>query len=88
MVTAKLPPFAKIGTKIDVEVSSIGDAKSLQGGTLILTQLRGTDGEVYAVAQGPLALAVFPPAGRRAAALPRTIPPSGSFPTGPLWKRN
>jgi flagellar P-ring protein precursor FlgI len=54
MVTAKLPPFAKPGTKIDVLVSSIGDATSLQGGTLLLTPLRGADGKVYAVAQGPI----------------------------------
>lgn len=59
MVTAKLPPFAKIGSKIDVDVSSIGDAKSLQGGTLLMTQLRGADGETYAVAQGPITLGGF-----------------------------
>jgi flagellar P-ring protein FlgI len=56
MVTAILPPFAKIGVKIDVLVSSIGDATSLQGGTLLLTPLRGADGEIYAVAQGPITL--------------------------------
>ncbi|OPY85171.1 MAG: Flagellar P-ring protein precursor [Smithella sp. PtaU1.Bin162] len=59
MVTAKLPPFAKIGTKIDVVVSSLGSAKSLLGGTLLLTPLRGVDGEVYAVAQGPMTLGGF-----------------------------
>jgi len=59
MVTAKLPPFAKIGTKIDVVVSSLGSAKSLLGGTLLLTPLRGVDGEVYAVAQGPVTLGGF-----------------------------
>ena len=52
MVTAKLPPYAKPGMKIDVEGSSIGDAKSLEGGTLLLTPLRGPDGVVYALAQG------------------------------------
>jgi len=56
MVTATLPPFAKNGSKIDVLVSSVGSAKSLQGGTLLLTPLRGADGEVYAVAQGALSL--------------------------------
>jgi flagellar P-ring protein precursor FlgI len=56
MVTCDLPPFAKTGNKIDVLVSSIGDAKSLQGGTLLFTPLRGADGEVYAVAQGPVLL--------------------------------
>lgn len=56
MVTAKLPPFAKRGTKIDVTIASIGNAKSLQGGILLLTPLRGPDGNVYAVAQGAVAI--------------------------------
>jgi len=55
-VTADLPPFARIGNKIDVTVSSIGDARSLQSGTLLFAPLRGADGEVYAVAQGPVLL--------------------------------
>jgi flagellar P-ring protein FlgI len=59
MVTASLPPFAKIGTKIDVSVSSLGSAKSLLGGTLLLTPLRGVDGEIYAVAQGAVTLGGF-----------------------------
>lgn len=59
MVTAALPPFAKNGSKIDVTVSSVGSAKSLLGGTLLLTALRGTDGEIYAVAQGSLTLGGF-----------------------------
>lgn len=56
MVTATLPPFVKNGSKIDVMVSSVGSAKSLQGGTLLMTPLRGADGEVYAVAQGAISL--------------------------------
>ncbi|GIX47078.1 MAG: hypothetical protein KatS3mg131_1289 [Candidatus Tectimicrobiota bacterium] len=52
MVTATLPPFARVGSRIDVLVSSLGDAKSLQGGTLLLTPLRAADGQIYAVAQG------------------------------------
>ncbi len=56
LVSATLPPFARIGKKIDVTVSSIGDAKSLSGGTLILTPLKGVDNQVYALAQGPLAV--------------------------------
>ena len=56
MVTAQLPPLLKSGDKIDVMVSSIGDANSLQGGTLLQTPLQGADGQVYAVAQGPLAV--------------------------------
>lgn len=54
MVTADLPPFARSGNRIDVTVSSIGDAKSISGGTLVVTPLKGHDGNVYAVAQGPL----------------------------------
>jgi flagellar P-ring protein precursor FlgI len=56
LVSATLPPFARIGKKIDVTVSSIGDAKSLAGGTLVLTSLKGVDNQVYALAQGPLAV--------------------------------
>lgn len=56
MVTANLPAFAKSGDKIDITVSSMGDAKSLQGGTLLLTALRGIDGEIYAIAQGVVAV--------------------------------
>ena len=59
IVTADMPAFFKPGAKIDVIVSSLGDATSLQGGTLISVPLKGPDGNVYAVAQGPLALAGF-----------------------------
>lgn len=54
IVSATLPPFARAGKKIDVTLSSIGDAKSLQGGTLLLTPLKGVDDNIYALAQGPL----------------------------------
>jgi flagellar P-ring protein precursor FlgI len=57
MVTANLPPFAKPGQTIDVTVSSIGNAKSLRGGTLVMTPLKGADGQVYAMAQGNLLVA-------------------------------
>ncbi len=63
MVTAKLPPFVKGGTRIDVDVSSIGNAKSLQGGTLLMTPLKGADGEVYAVAQGAVTIGGFAASG-------------------------
>ena len=56
MVTAKLPAFSRIGNKIDVEVASIGNAKSLKGGVLIMTPLKGADGKVYAIAQGNLSV--------------------------------
>ncbi|EXI92218.1 MAG: Basal body P-ring protein [Candidatus Accumulibacter sp. BA-94] len=54
MVTANLPPFARIGQQIDVTVSSMGNAKSLRGGTLVMTPLKGADGQIYAQAQGNL----------------------------------
>lgn len=57
MVTAELPPFAQPGQQIDIVVSSMGNAKSLRGGTLIVTPLKGTDGEIYALAQGNLVIA-------------------------------
>ena len=56
IVTAKLPPFGRIGQKLDITVSSIGDAKSLAGGTLLVTPLKGGDGKVYAVASGALSI--------------------------------
>jgi len=58
MVTASIPPFARIGDKIDVTASSLGDAKSLKGGTLLVTPLKGVDGQVYALANGPITLAM------------------------------
>jgi flagellar P-ring protein precursor FlgI len=59
LVTATLPPFTRQGSRIDVTVSSLGDAKSLKGGVLVQTPLRGADGHIYAVAQGPLSLGGF-----------------------------
>ncbi len=58
MVTANIPPFARIGDSIDVSVSSLGDAKSLKGGTLLLTPLKGVDGQIYALANGSLTIAM------------------------------
>ncbi|HEY0309009.1 MAG TPA: flagellar basal body P-ring protein FlgI [Acidobacteriaceae bacterium] len=55
-VTAELPPFSRAGMKVDITVSSVGDARSLEGGVLLLTALRAADGQVYAVAQGPLTI--------------------------------
>ena len=65
MVTASIPPFARIGDNIDITVSSLGDAKSLKGGILLLTPLKGVDGQVYALAQGPVSLAIPAGAGDR-----------------------
>ena len=61
MVTADLPPFARMGSKTDVIVSSVGDSDSLQGGTLLLTPLKGVDNKIYALAQGPLLVGGFSP---------------------------
>ena len=58
MVTADIPPFARIGDKMDVTVSSLGDAKSLKGGILLITPLKGVDNRVYGLAQGPVSLAI------------------------------
>ncbi len=63
MVTANLPPFARQGARIDVKVSAIGDAKSIKGGTLLATPLLAANGDVYAVAQGHVAIPDFTPAG-------------------------
>ncbi|MBP9838677.1 MAG: flagellar basal body P-ring protein FlgI, partial [Proteobacteria bacterium] len=59
MVTAELPPFSRPGSKIDVTLSSIGDSSTLQGGILIMTPLKGADGKIYAVAQGPVSVGGF-----------------------------
>lgn len=58
MITANIPPFARIGDRIDVVVSSLGDAKSLKGGTLLVSPLKGVDGRIYALANGPVSLAI------------------------------
>ena len=66
MVTANLPAFAAQGTRIDVSVSAMGDAKSLQGGTLLVTALMGADGQVYAIGQGPVSIGGFSAQGQGA----------------------
>ncbi|GEP10395.1 flagellar basal body P-ring protein FlgI [Methylobacterium gnaphalii] len=81
MVTASLPPFATQGNRIDVTVSSLGDAKSLQGGTLLVTPLLGADGEVYALAQGSVAIAGFSAEGD-AAKITRGVPTNGRISNG------
>lgn len=86
MVTAKLPPYAKPGMKIDVEVSSIGDAKSLEGGTLLLTPLRGPDGVVYALAQGQVLVGGYEARGRGAQQVVN-VPTVGRVPNGATVER-
>lgn len=65
MATASIPPFARIGDRIDITVSSLGDAKSLKGGTLLMMPLKGVDGNIYAIAQGAISLAIPAGAGDR-----------------------
>lgn len=84
IVTAKLPTMTKPGTRVDVQVSSIGDAKSLQGGTLLMTPLKGLDGNVYAVAQGALSIGGVPSGGGQAS---RTHPNVAMVPGGALVER-
>src|SRR3984893_479296 len=86
MVTANLPPFATQGTRIDVTASAMGDAKSLQGGTLLVTPLLGADGNVYAVAQGSLAIGGFEAEGQ-AAKIVRGVPTVGRLPNGAIIER-
>ncbi|NWH08241.1 MAG: flagellar basal body P-ring protein FlgI [Alphaproteobacteria bacterium] len=80
-VTATLPPFATAGTKIDVTVSTMGDAKSLQGGTLLVTSLQANGGQTYAVAQGPIAIAGFT-AGGEASTVTQGVPTAGRIANG------
>ncbi len=86
MVSAALPPFAKVGTKIDVAVSSIGDAKSLRGGTLLMTPLRGANGMVYAVAQGAVSIGGFA-AGGSGASISKNHPTAGRITNGAFVER-
>ena len=86
MVTANLPPFGTQGTRIDVTVSALGDSKSLQGGTLLVTPLLGADGNVYAVAQGSLAIAGFQAEGE-AAKITRGVPTVGRIANGAIIER-
>src|SRR5499433_3957134 len=86
MVTANLPAFGTQGTRLDVTVSALGDAKSLQGGTLLVTPLLGADGNVYAVAQGSLAIGGFQAEGE-AAKITRGVPTVGRIANGAIIER-
>ena len=86
MVTASLPAFSTQGTRLDVTVSALGDAKSLQGGTLLVTPLLGADGEVYAVSQGSLAIAGFQAEGE-ASKVTRGVPTVGRIANGAVIER-
>lgn len=86
MVTGTLPSFATQGSKIDITVSTLGDAKSLQGGTLLVTPLKGADGEVYAVSQGPIAISGFA-AGGEAQSVVQNTPTRGRISGGGIVEK-
>ena len=86
MVTGSLPAFARQGTRIDVSISALGDAKSLQGGTLLVTPMLGADGEVYAIAQGQVAIAGFSAQGD-AQSIVKGVPTSGRIANGGIIER-
>jgi len=86
MVTGSLPAFARQGTRIDVTISALGDAKSLQGGVLLVTPMLGADGEVYAIAQGQVAIAGFSAQGD-AQSVVKGVPTSGRIANGGIIER-
>ena len=86
-VTAELPPFAKTGQTIDVTVASIGNATSLRGGALLMTPLRGADGEVYAMAQGSVMVSGFGVDGKDGSRVSVNVPSGGRIPNGATVER-
>lgn len=86
-VHADLPPFVKPGQTIDVTVSSIGNAKSLRGGSLLMTPLRGADGKVYAIAQGNMVVGGFGASGRDGSSVTVNVPSAGRIPNGATVER-
>ncbi|HRK97847.1 MAG: flagellar basal body P-ring protein FlgI [Alphaproteobacteria bacterium] len=86
MVTSTMPPFQTQGSRIDVTVSTLGDAKNLQGGTLLVTPLMGADGEVYAVSQGPVAISGFSASGE-AQTVTQNTPTRGRIADGAIVER-
>ena len=87
MVQADLPAFAKVGQKVDVVVSSIGNAKSLHGGSLVMTPLKGADGNVYALAQGSLVVGGFGAEGSDGSSVTVNVPSAGRIPNGASVER-
>ena len=87
IVTAKLPPFAKPGSTVDVTVSSLGDASTLQGGTLLLTPLQGPDARVYALAQGALSVGGTSTSGGSGDTVQKNHPTVGRVPNGAVVER-
>lgn len=87
MVTASLPPFARSGGRLDILISSLGDAESLQGGTLLLTPLRAVNGEIYAVAQGPISVGGFAAGGAAGGGVQKNHTTVGHIADGALIER-
>ncbi|QZX81347.1 flagellar basal body P-ring protein FlgI [Metapseudomonas otitidis] len=86
-IHADLPPFAKPGQTLDVTISSIGNAKSLRGGSLLMTPLKGIDGNVYAIAQGNLVVGGFDAQGSDGSKITVNVPSSGRIPAGATVER-
>ena len=86
-IHAELPPFAKPGQKIDITIASIGNAKSLRGGSLLMAPLRGADGNVYALAQGNLVVGGFGASGNDGSSVTVNIPSAGRIPNGATVER-
>ena len=86
-LTAELPPYVRAGQTIDLNVSAVGDSKSLQGGTLLQAPLKGADGQVYAVAQGPVLVGGYTAAGT-AASTTKNVPTVGRIPGGAIVERH
>ena len=87
MVTAKLPAFVRTGGRIDSQASSIGDATSIEGGTLLMTPLKGPDGKVYAVAQGPISTGGFSASGASGSKVQKNFPTVGFISGGALVEK-
>ncbi|WP_018169958.1 flagellar basal body P-ring protein FlgI [Thioalkalivibrio sp. ALMg9] len=87
MVTAELPPFAKAGQRIDITVSSMGNATSLRGGTLLMTPLKGADGQTYSIAQGNLIVGGFGAEGSDGSRITVNVPSVGRIPNGATVER-
>ncbi|MCW9023759.1 MAG: flagellar basal body P-ring protein FlgI [Gammaproteobacteria bacterium] len=87
MIHAEMPPFSKEGKTIDITVSSIGDASSLRGGTLLMAPLRGADNQVYAVAQGNVIVSGFGAQGSDGSSITENIPSAGRIPNGAIIER-
>lgn len=86
-VTARLPAFARSGSAVDVNISAMGDAKSLMGGTLLATALYGADGNVYAVSQGPVTIGGFEAGGESGSTITKGVPTNGFISNGAIVER-